>query len=78
MLRNALRHHGVVYGDDMQLRRCIAGLLRVVESFHRVRDHKQIHMLDDALDRFHKPHDPKEICLKSSLWRNRQFQLTKG
>jgi transposase-like protein len=45
---------------DMRLRWCTAGLLRAEEGFRRVKGHKQMHLLVEALDRIHEPIDEQK------------------
>jgi len=45
---------------DMRQRWCTAGLLRAEASFRRVKGHKQMHLLVEALDRIHEPLDEQK------------------
>jgi putative transposase len=45
---------------DMRLRWCTAGLLRAEEGFRRVKGHKQMPLLIEALDRIHQPLDEQK------------------
>jgi putative transposase len=45
---------------DMRLRWCTAGLLRAEEGFRRVKGHKQMPQLVEALDRIHQPIDEQK------------------
>lgn len=45
---------------DMRLRWCTAGLLRAEEGFRRVKGHKQMPLLIEALDRIHQPIDEQK------------------
>jgi transposase-like protein len=45
---------------DMRQRWCTAGLLRAEEGFRRVKGHKQMHILVQALDRIHQPIDEQK------------------
>jgi transposase-like protein len=45
---------------NMRLRWCTAGLLRAEESFRRVKGHKQMHVLVQALDRILQPIDEQK------------------
>lgn len=45
---------------DMRLRWCTAGLLRAEKGFRRVKGHKQMHLLLEALDRIHQPVDEQK------------------
>jgi hypothetical protein len=50
-------HREHKHPGDMRLRWCTAGLLRAEESFRRVKGHKQMHFLVEALDRIVPPND---------------------